>query len=83
MIIEIRAPIETTLIRTNNHLYTTQNKQKKSLVIDPLVTTEQNTFLNLLHTRDTKKVDFFKKKNSNIQLNGFDSLFEEFFPSSK
>ena len=55
MIIEIRAPIETTLIRTNNHLYTTQNKQKKSLVIDPLVTTEQNTFLNLLHTRDTKK----------------------------
>jgi len=66
MIIEIRAPIETTLIRTNNHLYTTQNKQKKkkSLVNDPCYDRtkyfSQPYYYCILEI--PKKVDFFKKK---------------------
>ena len=64
MMIEIRAPIETTLIRTNNHLYTTQNKQKKKFSKWSLLWQNEILFSTLLlHTRDTKKkVDFFKKK---------------------
>ena len=63
MIIEIRAPIETTLIRTNNHLYTTQNKQKKSLVNDPCYNRTKyfsQPYYCILEI--PKKVDFFKKK---------------------